>query len=1001
VAFGAVVGVSTARYTICIVIEVCPPRGASPRSSNRRSLPSLRRSVALAITLFLCAATLPAQSLTFGEISGTVSDAGSRPIGEAEVRVRERNSGALRWLLTGRNGAFRFGVLPAGRYDLTIEALGYRPVTYLDVPVAAGQAAQLATHLRTATFPLSSIDTVRSVAFATQPGAWLLERGYADRMGSNRVASDAAVLTTSADENGIEGLPWRLTQSVVDGSRMSGMSAPLGLGADGATLALPIRSASHVEVGGLGFDVEFGGTGLGVRSTTQRAGRSSASTAQLEGGSALVGGAFTTGGPMQGDTAQAMFGADYQRSEISRPSLLGTDPAFATDVASAAQSTYGADVSAFGAPADRITERYGAFGRLDWQPGERFAVSVRASGSRLTSRGLAESSGAAAAFGDDYEGLGAQAAISIFGRLTKRLSQEVRVSTDVADVRGARGMLPLTSFAGSGLAIGGGESFQESRTVPRASALLHADLGAHRLKAGFSVATHLSDSRLVSGSAGEFRYGDVADFTAGNGAWRAVDDGDPAGEFRLSETSFFFQDAWRVADGFALTFGARFDATRLPVGDIEQNAEWLALTGIDNRDIERKRSRMSPRVGVRWELGSQREWLVEGGAGVFQDLPDHRDLAEALSFDRGATVRAGVGALGAWPAAPTLTLAPAVGQAITLLGPDFEGPRTRRLALNITRRLGGWNGTVGAVYRHTDFLSRRRDLNLSQTALAADQHGRPIYGTLRQVGTLLAVEPGTNRRFTGIEAAHVLESTGSSDYWGLTLGMQRVRESGLSLATSYTFSRTTDNVPGFAAQRLSPFPERTGGLDWTEGRSDLDVPHRVLVGAEWGLGTSGAVRFGALYRLSAGLPFTPGLRDGVDANGDGDGSNDPAFIDTNLPGLPTVLSEWGCLRQQTGFVERNACRGEFTHRLDVRASFRVANLAIGRVDLVLDALDVIVTERGRPDNALLLIDRNGAITTDPLTGASVLPYVANPAFGNILADRSPGVLWRAGLRVTP
>ena len=57
---------------------------------------------------------------------------------------------------------------------------------------------------------------------------------------------------------------------------------------------------------------------------------------------------------------------------------------------------------------------------------------------------------------------------------------------------------------------------------------------------------------------------------------------------------------------------------------------------------------------------------------------------------------------------------------------------------------------------------------------------------------------------------------------------------GLSYALSYTFSRTEDNVLGSRsldpADQLNPFPEGLEGGDWADGRSDFDVPHRVVVG---------------------------------------------------------------------------------------------------------------------------------------------------------------------------
>ena len=956
-----------------------------------------------AVALLAFASPVASQSLSFGELNGSVSAALSRPLNGAEVRVREKSSGAIRWVVTTRDGRFRFAVLPAGRYDVTVEALGYRPVVHTDVTIAAGHAAILATTLKEAAPPVTTVDTVRAATDAADSGIWLFDRGYTDLLGTRRLASDAAALTTTADEFSVEGLPWRLTETMIDGSRSAGIGAPGGTGADAAALAFPIRSVSSAVVGGLGFDVEAGGTGVGVRATTRRAGGTPESRALIEGGTTSYGGSFIAGGPLQGDTAQAIIGVDYQRSEVSRPTHFGENAAFGAALTDAAQNTYSTNISAYGPP-DRLDERWSGFGRLDWQPGDRFAVSVRASGSRLTSAGLAEPVGLAGLYGTNYEATGAQASLSVYARLTRRIAQEFRVGADIGQARSGAPDLPSTSFAGAGFTLGGAaaQPFEDSRMTPRVSGALYVDLGAHRVKTGFALASHRFDSRYVPGASGQYRYGDVADFVAGEGTWRRVEGASPVGEFQMSESAFFVQDAWRVADGLSVTLGARLDGTQLPAGDIQRNAQWFAQTGLDNRSLAATRSRVSPRLGLRWELGSQREWVLEGGAGVFQDLPDRRDIAEALTFDEGAPVRYGAGTISSWPAAPDAASVPVVGNTITMLGPDFEGPRTQRLALGITRRFGRWSSSVSGVYRHTDYLARRRDLNLPATAPGQDQYGRPLYGSLRQMGTLLAAVPRTNRRFGDFDAVHVLESTGFSDYWAVTLGVERVREQGLSLGMSYSFGNTTDNVPGFGVTHIAPFADGLAGVDWTEGTSDLDVPHRLLVAADWSWGTEGAFRLGTIYRLSSGLPFTPGVRYGVDANGDGDGMNDPAFVDLNLPGMGAVLEQWSCLRTEAGaFAVRNACRGDLAHRVDLRASFRIATLAIGRLDLVLDALDVVAAESGRTDHALMLVDRTRSVSTDPLSGVTTVPFVVNPNFGQILADRSPGVLWRVGLRIVP
>lgn len=957
---------------------------------------ALSRPLLKTLLLSLVLAALPtgttgAQSLTFGELSGTVQDAG-RPVADVYVRAIEKVSGATRSAITGRDGRFHFSALPAGRYQVAAEALGFRPLIVTDVMVAAGHSAALSVALSRAVPPVTQVDTVRSTGGASSALSWLTDRGYADLVGSRRILGDAALLSTTSDESSVEGLPWRLAGLMVDGTRAANFGAPGGDGAEAAGLAYPMRAITAATAGGLGYDVEVGGTGVGIRALTARGSRDAVLRGGVEGGSANYGANLSAAGSLQGDTAQASFMADYQRSEISRPSMFG-----------AAIGPFSAAIAPFAESASRLEERFGGFGRLDFRPSERIAVNMRASASRLSSSGYQEPAGLLSRYGTDYEGLAANAAVNVFARLSSRFTQEFRVSADIADATSSANLLPRTTLSDPGVVIGASEMepYDEARTTPRVAAVLHARLGTHQMKAGLTYAQHRIDSRYSAESDGSFRYGDLTDLGAGVGAWRRIEGAVPAGEFTMSERAFFLQDAWEVARGFAVTLGARWDATTLPGGEIEPNADWFAVSGVGNQLAESKVTNFSPRVGVRWELGGAGAWVLEGGAGIFQELPDSREIAEALTFDRSTGVRYGVGALGTWPTTPGTAAAGEVGRTITILGPEFQGPRTRRLSLGLSRQFGDWNVLANGVYRHTDFLSRRRDLNLPASPTGRDQNGRPLYGQLELAGALLTAAPASNRRFPEFDAVHVLEASGYSDFWAMTTGVERVRDHGVSVALSYTFSRTTDNVPGLGrSPSLSPFPSGLDGLDWTDGTSDRDVPHRLLAAAEWAVGATTPVRLGVVYRLQSGSPFTPGVRAGMDANGDGSDFNDPAFIDSSLPGMSDLFAEHSCIGSRADdFAERNACRDELQHRLDLRASFRIMNLAAGRLEFVIDALDVTAAARGRVDDALLLVDRAGALTT--AGGVTSVPYIVNPNFGGIIADRSPGMLFRAGLRIVP
>ncbi len=963
----------------------------------------VRRAIPLGLILAASVALplsrpLAAQSTVHGAMNGHVADAAGRPVHQAEVRIIERASEATRHFTTGRDGDFRFALLTPGTYDIHIEALGYRPMRYVGVNVEAGATPNVRIILRSEAPPVTRVDTMQAAGVRPEPLAWLWERGLMELSGGRRLATDATALSPVADANGVEGLPWRYADLMVDGSRLTAFATPGDAGSVTSALALPSRALTAVTVGGVGYDVEASGTGVGLNARSLRGGGVNALRGAVFGGTTDLGGAFILSGPIQRDTAHAIIGMDYQRSESARPAWFAEDDAAGAEIATAARDVWGTSLDPYLLETARLEERASGFGRLDWQLGDRYAISLRAAGSRLVVADPPLLASTTAAIGSRYEATAAQLSADLLARINARVNGEVRISGDVGEVSAERPGLARTSFAGRGLTIGGHrlEPFRDQVASPHVTALLHWDLGAHRLKLGTTYANMRQESQGAAGTSGAFSFGDGDDFELAAGAWRGLNGNATSGNFGSSDLSFFAQDAWTVTDGFAVSVGLRLDRQKLGVADIERNAAWEAVSGLDNSDVRASRTRMAPRLGFRWQLGDRRQWTLEGGAGIYNGLPDRRDLGEALALDEGIEVRSAVGNLGGWPASPDAITAPVRGRTIAMLGPGYEGPRTRRFSFALLRELGDWTAYVRGGYRQTDYLSRRRDLNLPVAPSSFDQHGRPLYGALQQVGTLIVAQPGTNRRFGDFDAVTAIEVTGYSEYMSATAGIERVVEEGISLGLHYTYSRARDNLAS-GMEVLAPLPAGANGTEWADDVADTDVPHRVIAAAEW-RALGGGVRIGMAFRLASAAPFTPGFRDGVDANGDGVAGNDPAFVDGAAPGMDALIAENSCLASFTGaFAGRNSCRGDLRYGLDLRAAFRLISLAGGPMDLVLDAMDVAASQYGPVDRALYLVDRTGTVST--AGGLTTVPLAVNPNFGALLAERSPGPLFRVGLRI--
>ena len=140
-------------------------------------------------------------------------------------------------------------------------------------------------------------------------------------------------------------------------------------------------------------------------------------------------------------------------------------------------------------------------------------------------------------------------------------------------------------------------------------------------------------------------------------------------------------------------------------------------------------------------------------------------------------------------------------------------------------------------------------------------------------------------------------------------------------------------------------------------------------------------------RFRSGLPFTPGFRDGVDANGDGSWGNDPAFITDTVAGAAEVIAANRCLRGQVGrFAERNSCRAPAVAGVDARLAIRLFNVLEAPVEMVVDGLDLLTTDDGVVDRAVYLVDpgrslaRSGNVVN--VRVSSVAPLALAPQVGS-------------------
>jgi hypothetical protein len=716
-------------------------------------------------------------------------------------------------------------------------------------------------------------------------------------------------------------------------------------------------------------------------------------------------------GPIRRDTAYFALAFDYQNIELPGRAPWERDTSeydgdtvpLAATILAIASDSFDTDLPGRLSPSVTTWKGGSGSGRFDWRVSDQHAVTARFSGASWKERALTFDGDHGMGAGVTLAGRDLGAMISLASS-AERWGNELRIGFSQARRDWQGPALPATLVVADAVQFGGRVAFpalfdQRQLDLVDAAQIV---LSSHRIKVGGGIRLLSYQQQYAYGGAAIVNYGSLDDFAAGRGSAFQVVGGAAPVKFTIPEPSFFLQDTWSVSPEIDLLLGFRYDTQLLPKGSIAASADWASSSGITSGFVPRDRRGFAPRGAFVWNVRNEGRLIVRGGLGLHYDRLDPAVFAEAALFDGPTRVQRAVGDLGDWPdpfGGGSVTTA----TRLTLFADTYRAPRAFKADGSLSISLGGGGSLqLAGSFTHTDYLLRRVELNRILSG-GSTTDGRQLWGNLTKLGSLVAAEPKSNRRFGTFDHVFGLAPTGFADHYEVSVHLERRLATGLMVLGSYTWARTRDNTVGTLsadpADQLSPFPLGIDGRDWTEGRSDLDIPHRVAATVEYRTSGVRPITIGARGRWRAGLPFTAGMPLGVDLNGDGATGNDPAFLASGNAELEQTLATLGCGGATGEFAVRNSCREKGVGSLDVRLAVGLLPLARGgSVHLTVDAFNVVTTKAGIVDRAALLIDPAGSITTDA-GGKFVIPTLVNPRFGSFLIRRDPPRMIRAGLRL--
>jgi hypothetical protein len=352
---------------------------------------------------------------------------------------------------------------------------------------------------------------------------------------------------------------------------------------------------------------------------------------------------------------------------------------------------------------------------------------------------------------------------------------------------------------------------------------------------------------------------------------------DNAQHLRTESYNFFINDSLRLTPRLTLNAGLRYEYNS-PSVDTEDRANIYdtatqSLVPVGTRGVPRSgyqpdRNNFAPRIGLAWTPGAEGKTVLRAGYGIYYDqsalAPGEALYFNAPYFDFNLYFSLPGLPLSLNDPFPSFFPVPLPDSALAIQR-DLRTAYMQHWSLSLQRELGGSRVfEVAYVGSKGTKLLAGRDIN----------QGQPT--------TL----PFVIRPVPQFDDITILESRANSNYHSLQARLQQRLNFGLSLLSSYTWSKSIDDASGFFSSAGDPnFPQDSFNLRAERGRSNFDVRHRLSASYSYDLpfgkgreffsdqGLLSSILSGwqmhGILTLQTGRPFTVALLPELDNSGTG------------------------------------------------------------------------------------------------------------------------------------
>jgi hypothetical protein len=402
---------------------------------------------------------------------------------------------------------------------------------------------------------------------------------------------------------------------------------------------------------------------------------------------------------------------------------------------------------------------------------------------------------------------------------------------------------------------------------------------------------------FIRDNIGTYSFSSLANFEAGlaqayDRSFSATSDPRQPAAFKVRQWGFYAGDQWRVSPSVTLTYGVRIDAPTYPE---KPNANPIAVTNFGfSTDVVPNQVQFAPRAGFNWDLSGEGTEQIRGGAGLFTGRPAYVWISNqfgntGIDFTR---IGAGFNTNNRIPFVadprnqPTTVTGATAGSFSNEI--DVIDPDFKYPSI-LRGNLGYDRELWGGFTGNFDFVFSKTIKDIAYENLNFVQAAGV---------TGVGGRPFFARRFGALSDVILLKNTSKGYTWNMAAEVTRPFTNGVYVNGSYSYGRARSIMDGTSDQAASNW-----GNVYTPGdpnnvplaRSNFDPGHRITLTATYDVPLVRVVKpvVSVFYSGSSGRPYT--LTYGRDVNGDNRGFNDLLYIPTATDPITYTGGNYGDL----------------------------------------------------------------------------------------------------------